>query len=49
MRLKPPKYYEAILSFDKLCYRHPEDMNVFLARASAVACVQNWDQALRYV
>lgn len=46
MRLKPPKYHEAIISFDKLCYRHPEDMNVYLARASAVACIQNWDQAL---
>lgn len=46
MKLKPPKVYEAITSFDILIDHNPGDMNPLLYRASAYGILQDFDKML---
>jgi tetratricopeptide (TPR) repeat protein len=46
MKINPPQYDEAILSFDLLVSKYPEDMNALLQRACCLVCLQEWDRAI---
>lgn len=45
-KVVPPRFDQAVLDLDYLLTENPQDLNLFLQRACACACLQDWDRVV---